>query len=209
MDTFEEEKRRIKKRRENYTNIKKDNQKNESKKYVTLLITRILIAIILFFGLIIFANTTKIGNKFVKEIMLKDNMSFSKIANVYDRYFGNIVPFEDLMKNDTTVFNEKMTYENIAYYKEGYELTVKENYLVPTINSGIVVFIGEKEGFGNTIIIQGIDEIDYWYSIIDNSTVALYDYVEKGEYLGTSKGNKLYLTFKKGTEYLDYDEVLE
>ncbi|MCI8498816.1 MAG: M23 family metallopeptidase [Bacilli bacterium] len=209
MDTFEEEKRRIKKRRENYTNIKKDNQKNESKKYVTLLITRILIAIILFFGLIIFANTTKIGNKFVKEIMLKDNMSFSKIANVYDRYFGNIVPFEDLMKNDTTVFNEKMTYENIANYKEGYELTVKENYLVPTINSGIVVFIGEKEGFGNTIIIQGIDEIDYWYSNIDNSTVALYDYVEKGEYLGTSKGNKLYLTFKKGTEYLDYDEVLE
>ncbi len=209
MDTFEEEKRRIKKRRENYTNIKKDNQKNESKKYVTLLITRILIAIILFFGLIIFANTTKIGNKFVKEIMLKDNMSFSKIANVYDRYFGNIVPFEDLMKNDTTVFNEKMTYENIANYKEGYELTVKENYLVPTINSGIVVFIGEKEGFGNTIIIQGIDEIDYWYSNIDNSTVALYDYVEKGEYLGTSKGNKLYLTFKKGTEYLNYDEVLE
>ncbi len=141
--------------------------------------------------------------------MLKDNMSFSKIANVYDRYFGNIVPFEDLMKNDTTVFNEKMTYENIANYKEGYELTVKENYLVPTINSGIVVFIGEKEGFGNTIIIQGIDEIDYWYSNIDNSTVALYDYVEKGEYLGTSKGNKLYLTFKKGTEYLNYDEVLE
>lgn len=206
MDTFEEEKERIKKRRMNYTKVKEPQK--DGKKYVNGLIARVLIAIIIFFGLIIISNTTSFGKTFVKEKVLKDNISFTKIANVYDKYFGNIVPFENIIKSDATVFNEKMTYDSITNYKDGYELTVKENYLVPIINSGIVVFSGEKEGLGNTIIIQGIDEIDYWYSNITNTTVSLYDYVNKGEYLGTARGTKLYLTFKKGTEFLGYDEII-
>lgn len=65
---------------------------------------------------------------------------------------------------------------------------------------GLIVFIGEKEGLGNTLIIQGIDETDYWYSNIENSNFSLYDYVSKGELLGITKTNKLYLTFQKKWE---------
>ncbi len=206
MDTLLEEKRRLKRKRKTYCN---ENTFSEKQKYVNLLITRILISVILFFGLIITMNISDLGRSFIKDNVLSESFSFTKVKNLYNEYFGNILPFEDLMKDESTVFNEKMIYEEINNYKDGYELTVKNNYLVPIINSGIVVFIGEKEGLGNTLIIQGVDEIDYWYSNVTNTTANLYDYVSKGTYLGTTNGTKLYLTFKKGNDYLDFDEVVK
>ena len=73
-----------------------------------------------------------------------------------------------------------------------------------TLNSGIVVYIGQKEKLGNTVIIQGTDGIDYWYSNIDNLSVNLYDYVEKDIVLGTSINEYIYLTILKDGEYLNY-----
>ncbi len=202
-----EEYRRIKKRRKNQNNI---DTKSDRQKYITGLISRILLSIILFFSLIIFSNTSNLGENFIREKVLQDNISFTKIKNLYNKYLGSVVPFENIIKNDaTTVFNEKLTYEKIDNYKDGFELQVQKNYLVPIINSGVVVFIGEKEGYGKTVIVQGIDEVDYWYGNVTNTTVSLYDYVNKGTYLGTTEGEKLYLTFKKGNEFLDYNEVIE
>ena len=43
------------------------------------------------------------------------------------------------------VFNEKLTYEKANVYKDGVELKVDSNYLVPNLESGIVVFMGDKE----------------------------------------------------------------
>lgn len=212
MDAIEEEIKRIKaKRKRGYynNNYKRNKDDSDSRKYVDFLITRVLVSVIIFFVAIILTNTTEFGSKFIKEKVLKEHMSFSNIANVYNKYFGNIVPFEDLVKDDQTVFQEELTYESIENYKDGFELTVKKNYLVPVINSGIVVFIGEKEGLGNTVIIQGVDEIDYWYSNVGNLSCSLYDYVSKGTYLGTAIDTKMYLTFKKGSEYLGFDEIIE
>lgn len=208
MDPIEEQKIRMRNRRNKCVNGNKKTDEN-AKTYVNLLIMRVLISIIIFFVAVIVSNTTKIGDEFIRETVLKDNMSFTEIANIYNKYFGNIIPFENLVKDDQTVFSEKLSYEEIMNYKDGYELKVKKNYLVPVINSGIVVFIGEKEGYGNTVIIQGIDEVDYWYSNVTNLSCSLYDYVSKGNFLGTADGEKMYLTFKKGSEFLDRDEVIE
>ncbi len=206
MDSIEAAKRRMKNRRR--TGIQKEGDNNASH-YVNSLISRVLLSVIVFFGAIIFMNSTKVGNEFIKETVLKENISFTKIANIYNKYFGDIVPFEKVMKDDKTVFNEKIQYESITNYKDGYELTVNKNYLVPIINSGVVVFVGEKEGFGNTVIIQGIDEVDYWYGNVGNLSVGLYDYVSKGGYLGTAQGEKMYLQFRKGNEYLEYNGFIE
>lgn len=207
MNDIEEHKERMKKRRNALLGNK--NKDEGSRKYVDFLIARVLISVVIFFIAIILINTTKFGNSFIKETVLKDNISFAAIANIYNKYLGNIIPFEDILKDDHTVFDEKLTYEKIANYKDGYELEVKKNYLVPIVTSGIVVFIGEKEGYGNTVIVQGIDEVDYWYSNVTNISCSLYDYVSKGNYLGTADGDKLYMTFKKGSDFLEYDEVIE
>lgn len=212
MDSLEEEKRRIKKRRENYFNNKcefLEDGEEKKKNYVNGLIARLLIALIVFFGILIATNFNEHINNFVHEKIMKENMSFTKITDIYNKYFGSIVPLKNMGSDEKTVFNEKMTYEEIKNYQNGYELTVQNNYLVPVINSGIVVFIGEKENLGNTVIIQGIDGIDYWYSNVENLSVNLYDYTSKGDYLGTSKDNKLFLTFKKENDFLEYDEVVK
>ena len=80
--------------------------------------------------------------------------------------------------------------------------------MVPTIESGIVVFIGEKENLGTTVIIEQVDGIDTFYSNININNIKLYDYIEKGELLGETKGNDLYLFFQKNGEYLDYQKYI-
>lgn len=208
MNELDEVKMRLKRKRR--MNLSSKSPKGEEQKsYVNNLIARILISIIIFFACIIAINTSPKASNFISKKVLKENISFSKVANAYNKYFGNIIPFEDIYKDEAPVSNEKLTYDSIDNYKDGFVLSVKKNYLVPVLAPGVVVFIGEKEGLGNTIIVQGTDEIDYWYSGIENESCSLYDYVEKGTILAATTDDKLYLTFKKGSTYLDYDEVIE
>ena len=77
------------------------------------------------------------------------------------------------------------------------------NYLMPALQSGIVVFIGEKEGYGQTVIIQGTDGVDVWYANI-NSTLKLYDYVEKQSLVGESINDELIILVQKDNEFIEY-----
>lgn len=204
---IENEIRRIKNKR---NKLLKTDQTEDMKTYVNSLIGRSLIAIIIFFACIILTNTNDTASKFIKEEILTNNISFTKIGNIYNKYFGNILPFEKLVKDESKmVFKENLTYESIDKYKDGFVLNVPKNYLVPVIKEGVVVFIGDKEGLGNTVIIQGIDEIDYWYSNVEDVSLSLYDYVSDGTTLGVVDGTKFYMTFKKDGEFLDFDEVVK
>ena len=82
------------------------------------------------------------------------------------------------------------------------------NYLVPTLNGGLIIFIGEKEEYGNTVIVQQADGVDVWYSNINNITVKLYDYVESGSFVGEVKDDYFYLVFKKDGGVLNYQDYI-
>ena len=129
------------------------------------------------------------------------------LNNKYQKYFGNILSLDKMIPETTSVFNEKLSYTNQKKYKNGVELTVTSNYMVPILESGIVLYIGEKENYGQTIIIEQIDGVEVYYSNI-NSNVKLYDYIEKGNLLGEAKSNKIYLTFQKDGKYLDYKKYI-
>ena len=58
----------------------------------------------------------------------------------------------------------------------GYKLTVSNNYLVPVIKSGVVVFIGTKKDYGNVVTIEAEDNTTITYGNIKNTKV-----IEKGE----------------------------
>ena len=141
MDELEEIKRRLRNKKGMRTHNNKSN-------YINFLITRVLLAIILFFGVLILSNYNKNIKMFVSNDVLKNNMSFTKIAGIYNKYFGNIIPIKEVGDESKTVFNEKINYSDIQNYVDGYSLEVTNNYLVPIINSGVVVFIGEKEDYG-------------------------------------------------------------
>ena len=68
--------------------------------------------------------------------------------------------------------------------------------------------MGEKEGYGNTVIIEQVNGIDVWYANIKSNDIKMYDYIEKGNLIGEANGKKLYMVFQKQGVYLDYKEYI-
>jgi len=169
-------------------------------KYITKFLLIIIITLVL---LITLKKNESFRSLFYKHVYEK-NISFASINEWYTSKFGSPIPFSDLVKTKP-VFNETLKYSEANIYNDGVSLNVGSNYLIPNLNSGIVIFIGEKENYGKTIIIQQSNGIDVWYGNLEEVNVDLYDYVDKGILLGEVSDN-LYMKFIKDDEVLDYQE---
>ena len=80
--------------------------------------------------------------------------------------------------------------------------------VISFLESGIVVFSGKKDNLGQTVIIQGVDGVDIWYSNLSNTNLTMYDYVEKGSILGEVNNNEIVLTFIENGEYVSYERYI-
>lgn len=178
------------------------------KKSVRNFITRVLIVVIIFLvGMILVKSNSKAKNSILKQVY-DTNFKFTKVKEIYQKYFGNILSIDKLALEDKQVFQEELTYQKSKSYLDGVKLQVNDNYMVPALESGIVIFMGEKEGYGNTIVIEQIDGIYVYYSNISSDGIKLYDYVEKGKLLGEAEDNQLYLVFQKDGSFLDYKKYI-
>lgn len=185
---------------------KKDNLKGS---YLSRFVNKILVCSILFVLLLIVTKAKPEYKDTIYTKVFENNFSFAKINNLYKKYLGNILPFDKIVPDDEVmVFNEKLTYKSVSLYKDGAKLSVNKSYLVPTIQSGIIVFIGEKENYGKTIIVQQVDGIDVWYGNVEIGSMKLYDYIEKGSLLGSSISEEIYIVFQKEGKFLNYKEYL-
>lgn len=184
---------------------------NEEKviKYLRSLILRSLTVIVLFLILAILCKSNQTYKDLIVTNLYEKHISFTKVKNLYTKYLGGIIPLDKVVLTETPVFNEQLEYTNESIYFDGVKLEVLDKYLVPIIEEGMVVYIGEKENYGNVVIIEGIDGIDIWYGNMETTTVKLYDYVEKSSYLGQTKDNNLYLAYSKDGQFLDYREYLK
>lgn len=187
----------------------KTKKENKIVKYLNNLLRRSMIAIIILLLLLIASKSNKNYKDIIISNIYEKNISFAKIKKLYNKYLGGITPLDKTINNVTPVFNEKLVYNNKSKYHDGVKLEVDNNYLVPIINEGMIVFIGEKENYDNVVIIEGIDGNSIWYGNMDKITGKLYDYVEKGTYLGTTKNNILYLAYQKDGQFLNYEDFLE
>lgn len=177
------------------------------RKEIKLLFSKLLISIIVFLiGMILVKDNPNMKN-ILKENIYENSFKFVKTKKLYEKYFGKYLSLEKEVKEEA-VFSEKLNYLKEDNYQDGVNLSVSNNYMVPILESGIVVFIGEKENLGNTVIIEQIDGIDTYYGNIEPNNLKLYDYVEKGELLGEVKSNKLYLAFQKDGKFLDYKKYI-
>ncbi len=187
----------------------KKSKTKQPKKTKNFIWIRLMITTILTLAIFIGIKQSKTFKKEFYKQVYETNFSFAYINNVYKNLFGNPIPFQELVKTPVqATFKEKLTYKQKENYKEGVKLTVEDHYLVPIKNSGLVVFIGEKEGYGKTVIIQQMNGIDLWYGGLKEINVKLYDYVEEGSLLGETENQNLFLVFKKEGTVLDYKEYL-
>lgn len=178
------------------------------KRGVRQFINKCLIVIILFLGcLILVKSNSSFKNKLI-DYVYSDSFEFTKLRSFYEKYFGKVLSVDKVVPKEEEVFNEKISYDEANVYKDGVKLKVSTNYMVPTLESGIVVFMGEKEGYGNTVIIEQIDGVDVWYSNIKTGQVKMYDYIEKGTMLGEVSDDKLYMVFQKDGAYLSYKDYI-
>ena len=189
---------------ENYLNHKKISKFNPKvQKYLSNLLSKFLLSIIFLMVSIILIKSNSNIKTFYQEDILTKQINFTKFNDFYTKYFGNILPDYTVPSVPTQMAsNTEFDYNNGTPYLNGTKL---ENYPVPIITSGIIVFLGEKDSLGPTCIVQGIDGIDIWYSHIDTSSLNLYDYVTEGKILAPTESNYFYLTIDSNGNYLTYD----
>ena len=187
-------------------NSSKKSNDNNLKKYFKGLVIRLLIVVVLFLtALIACKSNSQIKDKVYKYLYTED-ISFTKIKKIYNKYLGGFLPIKKEVDTEK-VFQEKLKYTDLSIYQDGIKLSVGNNYLVPALQEGMVVFVGDKENYGNTIIVEDLEGVRYWYGNITTSSLKLYDYIEKGSLIGETSTN-LYLVFSKDDNYLDYEKYI-
>ena len=173
-------------------------------KYINNLFSRVLISIILFLGSIIFIKSSDDNLLMYKDYVFERSFKFAPLNKLYKKYLGSILPFEKVANEESSpVFNESFSYKESSKNLDGTKFIVSDKYLMPALQSGIVVFLGDKEGYGKTVIIQGTDGVDIWYTNV-NSSLQLYDYVEKNTLVGECLSNELTLVLQKDNKFLDF-----
>ena len=200
--------RRIKQKRNNYFSDLENKKNVKNNKYISNLFTRTLVAVIVVLLSAIYINMSDKNLNKYKENLFEKSLSFNKISNAYNKVFGNVMPLELDKGTTQMVFNERISYSEINNFENGYKLSLTNN-MVTSLYDGIVVFIGEKDNYGNTIIVQGSNGVDIWYGNVTNVGISLYDYIDKGTMLGEAVDNNLYLVFNKEDQFLGYEEYLK
>lgn len=186
----------------------KNKKKCKGSKIYSFFIKFFICIIIVLLGLIFIKGNTSLRNE-VKDFLGNHNLSVSKINDFYKKHFGDILPFQSIAKSKTKlVFDENLKYEKIEKYKDGSKVYVSDSYLVPSLEDGIVIFIGNKDDYGKTVIIEQTNGVLVWYGNLANINVSVYDYVNKGEFLGEAK-KSFYLLFEKDGKFLDYKKYIK
>lgn len=188
--------------------IKNKAKDKEENSYRNSIIKRTLLTISIILIMLITCNLSKSAKDFINKYIFETNYNFSKINNLYKKYILDFTKKDKKDKTSAVNGNAYLEYTSYKDYNDGVELTISENYNVKMLESGLIVFIGEKEGYGNSIVVQQSNGIDVTYGGVDIKDIKVYDYVEKGTIIGTAN-KKLYLEFTKDGEKLDYKTYIK
>ena len=198
MSEIEAAIKRHKKRAYNIYEEEKDDRK------ISQIFSKILISIIIILICTIYIKLSPDNLSAFKSIVFENSMAFNKINNLYHSLFGSVLPSDK--DNTVGVNNTVGAYEK---YLDGVKIHVDKGSTISSITSGILVYQGQKEGLGNTLIVQGVDGTDIWYSGLTNSNYKLYDYIETGTILGECIDNYYILTLYKDRKLLDYEDYIK
>ncbi|MDE5587025.1 MAG: M23 family metallopeptidase [Bacilli bacterium] len=148
--------------------------------------------------------------KDVYKTVFGKNFSFAPFQEWYQKYFGNLFPEEISKKlpKEQMVFQESFVYQDKKEIENGVRVSVGKGYLMPALESGLVVFMGNREGYGDTLIIQQMNGVDVWYIGLTPTDLKLYDYIEKGSLLGETKEKEIDLYFQKEGEFVSYKDYI-
>lgn len=181
---------------------------NNKNKYISNLVTRILIVIIfLLFILILNKYNKSFTNKF-KNNLFNKSFNFIKVNKISQKILGKDV-FYYQNNNALTVLSTNYDASDKEKYFDGEKMHVSPNLPIGSISSGVVIFVGNKDNYKNTVIIQGIDGFNIWYGNIKDVNIGVYDYVEEHNLIGAADGEYIYLLIEKDNKFYTYEEYIQ
>ena len=143
----------------NVSKLKNKNmEKNISKSFARKFFSRILYSIIFILASLIFINYSENNYLLYKKEVLTKNIPYLKLNRLYEKYFGKVLNSEKKDDTATMVFSSDfLTYEKIEKINNSEKITFYDKTIIKSFMSGIVVFMGEKENLGYTIIENNTD----------------------------------------------------
>lgn len=172
---------------EEYKNNKNHKEPSNNNFFKNLL-SRFLTIIVFTLLVIIISNNSPTFKSFIVDKVLNSTFDFS----IVNKLIGNVT---DIFNTKDNSLNVSKVYKDSEKYKDGIKYILNGEENVYLTSSGIVTFIGEKEGYNNTIIVQQSNGYYAWYGNVKES-VKLYDYVEKDTVIGTATDEYYYVLLK-------------
>lgn len=176
---------------------------------------------------ILFRNQAQVfepARNFVKQSFDKD-FQFAAVSDWYEEKFGEpLALFPVSEKKESTENRGNSHYalpasgkilEDFDVSGQRIAIETEKDAAVEAMSEGIIRFVGEQEGFGKTVIIQHADKSESWYGNLNNISVSLYEYIEKGKQVGTvinsEAGDKgsFYFAIKKDESFVDPIQVIQ
>lgn len=192
-------------------NKKKRREKKDSsfKKIFFSMINRVLLCVLLFLVALILTKN-KVYKEQIYKYVYSYQFPFMELEQIYEKYFGKLLPDVNHEKKggETMVSSSVMTYEELEEIPDGVRLKVGKGNVVSAVESGLVLFVGEKDGYGTTLVLEQVDGNEAWYVGVDVHDIELYDYIEKESIVGSSKDEYISMYFKRKGESIDYKNYL-
>lgn len=173
-----------------------------NKKFEGIWLTKLLLSIIIVLVCLIATNFNNDLRELFKREVLEENINFGDLNSFYNKM---MLGTEETKEVAQIIIDDTDMIEENGRYKFNYGV----DYPVEVLAPGIIVYSGEKDNLGSTVIVQGNDGVDIWYSGITLSGYSLYDYVSIGDILGNS--NELYVTISivDDGKLLKYEEYFK
>lgn len=174
----------------------------------------------------IFQNDSPVAIKaqaVIKEVMERD-FNFQAVADWYEGTIGGfpaIIPTfsktsRTEVKDDLPTAGWQLPVNgNIQRaYSSGHPYVAigdADSSLVSASASGLVTFVGEKDGWGECVVVQHAGGFETWYGPFDSVRVEPSDWVDQGQLLGKHRGDGAGFQFgiKRGGAFVDPLDVID
>lgn len=193
-----------------------------------LFMLKILGAAILFLAVAIIVDhpSTRLGKveNTIRQAMSTE-FNFMVVADWYEEKFGKPLAFLPEQKGKEQNTERLQQYALSAsgkvleeFQKNGQRIAIETGVdtTVQSFNEGQITFIGEKEGFGKTVVIKHSDQSESWYGNLEEVDVKLYENIKKGTKVGNAsryEGDEtlglFFFAIKQNDDFIDPLQVME
>lgn len=160
--------------------------------------------------------------------VMTNDFKFAQVSNWYEDTLGSPLAFLPMVgdekvqkkqgkENGKVAFAEPVSGQVTRQFSDkskGVMVQTAANSSIKAVKDGLVLFVGEKDDTGKTVVIQHDNGAESWYGELDEIEVKPYDYVKKEQVIGkvTDKTNKKYSSFyfalKEGGKFIDPIQVM-